>query len=405
MHSAGMLRSNTCLLTGLYVGFIEREACWRATVARPRVNKIDGQWPPNKSLNTHAYPAVGYTQTCKSGMQQRRLRIVGGLMDKIRWGILGPGGIARQFAAGLQLLPDAELVAVGSRTQEGADRFADEFAVPHRHSSYAELAANSNVDVIYIATPHSQHAENALLCLQAGKAVVCEKPFTINATQAETVIALARRERLFLMEAMWTRFLPVMVKVRELLHAGVIGELRMLHADFGFRTEFDPSGRLFAPELGGGALLDVGVYTVSLASMLFGTPDRVVGLAHLGQTGVDEQSAMVLGYPGGQLAALSVAVRTATPQTATIMGSEGMIQIPTPWWRPTQINLLRAGKPAEVIDLPFAGNGYNYQAAEVMRCLRAGLLENEIMPLDETLAIMQTLDRLRAQWELRYPGE
>jgi predicted dehydrogenase len=326
-------------------------------------------------------------------------------MDKIKWGILGLGGIARQFAQGLHVCPDAELVAVGSRTQERADRFGDEFAVARRYSSYDELAYAQDIDVIYIATPHPLHAENTLLCLQAGKAVLCEKPFTMNAAQAQAVINFARGEQKFLMEAMWTRFLPAMVKVRELLTAGAIGEPLMLQADFGFRVSFDPRGRLFAPELGGGALLDMGIYVVSLASMLFGEPDRTTGLTQLGETGIDEHSAMVLGYPGGQLASLAISLRTATPQTATIMGIEGMIHIPAPWWKPTRLSLTASGKASEVIDLPFEGNGYNYEAEEVMRCLRVGKLESETMPLDETLAIMQTLDRIRAPWGIHYPME
>ena len=327
------------------------------------------------------------------------------MMDKIKWGILGLGGIARQFARGLQVCPDAELVAVASRTQEGADRFGAEFGVARRYGSYADMAQAPDIDVIYIATPHPLHAANTILCLQAGKAVLCEKPFTMNAAQAQTVIDLARREQKFLMEAMWTRFLPVLVKVRDLLAAGAIGEPCMLQADFGFRVSFDPRGRLFAPELGGGALLDLGIYVVSLASMLFGTPDRTTGLTQLGESGVDEHSALILSYPGGQLANLAISLRTTTPQTATIMGTEGMIHIPAPWWKPTQLHLIAPGNTAEIIDLPFEGNGYNYEAEEVMRCLRAGELESKTMPLDETLAIMQTLDRIRAPWGLRYPME
>ena len=327
-------------------------------------------------------------------------------MDKIHWGILGTGMIATKFAEGLMALPDAELVAVGSRSQSSADDFGYEFDVPHRHASYTALADDPDVDVVYVATPHPFHRENSILCLEGGKAVLCEKPFAINASEAEDIIALAREKGLFLMEAMWTRFLPVLVRTRELVAKGTIGEVRALFADFGFRTAFDPKSRLFDPQLGGGALLDVGVYTISLASMVFGTaPSRINGMAHLGQTGVDEQSAVILGYDQGQLAILAVAVRTEMPQEAVLVGTEGRIRLHAPWWRSTTLTLSRPREKDEVLHLPYEGNGYNYEAAAVMDCLRAGKTESDVMGLDETLAIMQTLDRIRAQWDLRYPME
>ena len=323
--------------------------------------------------------------------------------QKIRWGILGTGNIAHQFARGVSVLTDAELVAVGSRSQETADAFGDEFGVDRRHPSYEALANDPGVDAIYISTPHSLHRENSLLCLNAGKAVLCEKPFMINACEAVDVVDAAREKRLFLMEAMWTRFLPVMVRVKELLAEQTIGDVQMLAADFGFRTNVNPQHRLFDPALGGGALLDVGVYPVSLASMIFGAPARVAGVAHLGETGVDEQGAMVLGYDGGQIASLYTAVRTNTPHDALIMGTKGSIKINSPWWKPTALTLLVDGADPAVIELPYEGNGYNYEAAEVGRCLRAGKLESDQMPLDETLAIMRTLDQIRAEWGLQYP--
>jgi predicted dehydrogenase len=327
------------------------------------------------------------------------------MADKIRWGILSTGNIAHQFARGLSVIRDAELIAVGSRTQESANAFGDEFNVPRRYTSYEALAHDPDVDAIYIGTPHPMHAPNMLLCLEAGKAVLCEKPFTINAREAEGVIRRAREKRLFLMEAMWTRFAPAMAKVRELVAADAIGEVRMLTADFGFRFGFEPKHRLLNPELGGGGLLDVGIYPVSLSYMLFGAPDEIVSQAHLGETGVDEQTALIFKYSGGQLALLSCAVRTETPQEALIMGTKGRIKIAPTWWKPERFTLNISGQPEQVIDMPFTGNGYNYEALEVMNCLRAGLLESPIMPLDETLSIMRTLDAARAPWGLVYPGE
>ena len=323
----------------------------------------------------------------------------------IRWGILGTGRIAGLFATGLASVPGAEIAAVGSRTQEAADAFGDRFAISRRHGSYAALAADPDVDVIYVATPHTLHAENSLLCLGAGKAVLCEKPFALNARQADEVIAFARGRGLFLMEAMWSRYYPAMVRARELLAGGAIGEPRLLNADLGFRSQVNPAGRLYNPALGGGALLDVGVYPVSFASMVFGTPTDILTRGHLGETGVDEQGAIILGYPGGRLAVLYTSIRTPTPHEGTIMGMEGMLRIGLDWHKPDRVTLNRPGQPEEVTRIPFEGNGYNYEAAEVVACLRDGRTESAIMPLDETLAIMRTLDAIRERWGLTYPGE
>jgi predicted dehydrogenase len=328
-------------------------------------------------------------------------------MDKVRWGILGTGRIANEFAQGLSVLPDAELVAVGSRARQTADAFGDKHHVPHRHASYEALAGDPDVDVIYISTPHPLHADNSIMCLRGGKAVLCEKPFTINAAEAQAVVDEARRRKLFLMEGMWTRFIPLMGRVRQLLAEGVIGEVRMLTADFAFRTGLNPQGRLFALPLGGGALLDVGIYVVSFASMVMGAgvPPHITSMAHLGETGIDEQSAYMLGYDGGRLAMLYAAVRTNSPHEGVIMGTDGMIRIHRELFHPTRMTLSLPGKPDEMIEVPFVGNGFNYEAAEVMRCLRAGKTESDVMPLDETIAIMRTMDQIRAPWGLKYPGE
>jgi predicted dehydrogenase len=249
------------------------------------------------------------------------------------------------------------------------------------------------------------HQENTLTSLRGGKHVLCEKPFTINAAEAQVIIDEARQRKLFLMEAMWTRFIPLMVEVRRLIADGAIGVVRMINSDFGYRTGFREDSRAFDPALGGGALLDVGVYPISLASMLLGTPDRIVSMAELGKTGVDEQSAFILGYPQGQLAVLYTAVRTSTPQDAVIMGETGMIRVHPPFWIPKKMTLKVAGKDAQELEIPYEANGYNYEAAEVANCVRAGMLESEVMPLDESLAIMQTMDAIRAQWGMKYPME
>ena len=327
-------------------------------------------------------------------------------MSKLRWGIIGTGNIAHKFATGLGACEDAELVAVGSRKQQTADKFGDEFSVAHRHASYEALANDPDVDVVYVSTPHSFHHDNTLLCLGAGKHVLCEKPFAINAPQAAGMIAVARKKKLFLMDAMWSRFQPAEVRMRELIADGAIGEVRMIHSDFGFRTGgVDPKARLFNPELGGGALLDVGVYNVGLASMLFGPPTQVKALAQLGETGVDEQAAVILAHQGGRLAISSTAIRTRTMHEAVIIGTDGWIRIDPPWWRTHGLTLEVHGTEPRHIDTPMTSNGYNYEAEEVMRCIREGKLESDVMPLDETLSIMRTLDAIRAQWGLKYPME
>jgi len=327
------------------------------------------------------------------------------MSHRIRWGILGTGKIAHQFAAALRRLPAADLLATGSRSAESAARFSDEFGISRRYGSYTELVSDPEVEVIYVATPHSCHAENTRLALNAGKAVLCEKPLTINAAQADEVIRLARERKLFLMEAMWTRCFPLMKKLRELLASGTIGEVRQLTADFGFRAEYQDESRLFGPAYGGGALLDVGVYPVSLSSMLFGPPKRIVSTANLGSTGVDEEAAMILTHGRGEMAILHTAIRLETAQEAVITGTRGRIRIHSPWWRPTTMTLSSEGKPDDRLDFPLTGNGYEYEAQEVMDCLRSGKLESPLMPLDESLSIMKTLDAIRAQWGMKYPME
>lgn len=323
----------------------------------------------------------------------------------VRWGILGAGNIAKAFAKGVLLLPDAKLTAVGSRDAAKSNTFADEFHIPNRHDSYQALVQDPEVDVVYVATPHPFHKEHTLLALNAGKAVLCEKPFTINAAETQTLIETARAKKLFLLEGMWSRFFPLMGRLRDLLKENAIGEPRLLQADFGFRAGFNPQSRLFDPALGGGGLLDVGVYPISLASMIFGTPDRITGLATLGETGIDESAVMALGYPGGALAALTTGVRINTPQAAVLLGTDGRITLPSPWWKPTKLIVSRSGQPDEVIEETLEGTGFQFEAQHVAECLRAGKTESDILPLDESLSIMRTLDTLRAQYGVKYPME
>jgi predicted dehydrogenase len=323
---------------------------------------------------------------------------------RIRWGILGTGKIAAHFARALARMDDAELLAVGSRAQETAEAFGAAHGVPRCYASYDALVRDDEVDVVYVATPHVFHARDTLMCLAAGKAVLCEKPLTVNAREAAEVVAEARRRGLFLMEAMWTRFLPVTRALRRFVADGAIGEVQLVEVDFGAELAFDPESRLFKLELGGGALLDLGVYPLSLMSMLLGTPSEVMSLARLGESGVDELNAIICRYPSGALGLCSSATRVATPQEAVIAGTEGWIRLHAPWYRGRALTLRRAGE-LELFAYPYEGNGYQFEAAEVHRCLRAGLQESEVMPLDESVSLMATLDRVRSSWGLRYPQD
>ena len=328
------------------------------------------------------------------------------MRHSIRWGILGTGSIAHKFAEGLKAVPDGELVAVGSRSLLSANTFADEYGIPQRYGTYESLAAEADIDVVYVSTPHTLHCQNTLLCLNSGKSVLCEKPFAVNAVEAKTMIQCAREKNLFLMEAMWTRFIPAIIQVRQWLDEDVIGEVRMVLADFGFRAERNPEDRLFNPALAGGALMDIGVYEVSLASMILGQqPSHITAVADIGSTAVDEQTTMAFRYKTGALGAFSCAIRTNANNEASILGDDGRIRIQSPFWNSDRGDLIKSDGTTRSIEPDRSGNGYNYEASEVARCLRAGMLESPALPLDETLAIMQTLDTIRADINLVFPGE
>ena len=325
-------------------------------------------------------------------------------MKEYKWGILGPGGIAHKFMRGINAIPNAVPYAVGSRDLDRAKSFADQYGLKKAYGNYDDLAKDPEVDVIYVATTHPHHEEAAIKCLSNGKAVICEKPFAANAAQAERMIECARKNKVFLMEAMWTRFLPHICKTRELIANGAIGKVMHVNADFGFRAGVDPSGRLFSPWTAGGSLLDVGVYNVSFCSMIFGKqPDNVQSYLNIGSTGVDETASVLLSYDGGQSALLLSAIRLNTPQEAVIYGEEGSIKL-TPYWCGDTIRLNNKDG-AQEIKLPFDDGGFQFEAMEVMSCLDKNLLESSIIPLDETLAVMKTLDKIRYDNNLRYPFE
>ncbi|PSQ64633.1 MAG: gfo/Idh/MocA family oxidoreductase [Bacteroidetes bacterium QH_2_64_74] len=322
------------------------------------------------------------------------------------WGILGTGTIAHLVAEDLALLPNAELTAVGSRAQERADAFGDTFDVPHRHGSYEALVANPDLDVVHVASPHSAHLEHATMALEAGCAVLCEKPLALNAEQAERLIATARRRDQFLMEAMWTRFLPVMDDVRRLVHdEQALGDVHLLQADIGVAQSFDPTHRLFDPALGGGALLDLGVYPLAFAFDLFGPPDTVTSSAVIGETGIDEQCAAVFRYDDGTQAVWHASVRANAGRTCVLAGTGGRLRGTRAWWKGAPFELTRDDGTAETWARPYEGNGYQFEAAHVMHCLRAGRTESPRMPLDESRALLETMDALRNEWGVTYPQE
>jgi len=317
--------------------------------------------------------------------------------EPLRWGLIGTGGIAATFAADLELTDSGVAVAVGSREMDSADRFGDRFGVPNRHASYEAVVADPEVDVIYVATPHPFHHANAHLALGAGKPVLVEKAFTINAAEARDLVATARAEGLFLMEAMWTRFLPHIAQIRGLLDDGVLGEIVTVTADHGQWFAEDPEFRMFAPELGGGALLDLGVYPVSFASMVLGEPQRIVSVISPAFTGVDGQTSMVFGYATGAQAVLTCSLSAKSPTRAAIVGTEARIEIDGDFYAPTSFTLISRSGEQTRFDAPHEGRGLRHEADEVARCLREGLLESPLMPLDESVSIMATMDAVLAQ--------
>ena len=318
------------------------------------------------------------------------------MTEPLRWGLIGTGWIADSFAADLAFTDSGRAVAVGSRRIETANSFADRFEIPNRHGSYEELVADPEVDVVYVATPHPLHHPNALLALGAGKPVLVEKPFTMNAAEARELVAAARAEKLFLMEAMWTRFLPHIAQIRRLIAEGALGEIVTVSADHGQWFAKDPEFRLFAPELGGGALLDLGVYPVSFASMLLGAPSTISALIEPAFSGVDGQTSMLFGYDSGAQAVLSCTSLAKSPTRAAIVGTEARIEIDGDFYSPSSFTLITRSGEETRYDEPHRGRGLWYQADEVARCLQGGLLESPLMPLDESVSIMQTMDAVLA---------
>jgi len=321
---------------------------------------------------------------------------------EIRWGIMGAGRMAAKFASDLPRVPGARLAAVGSLSMRRAEAVVQPYAGARAHNSYEALAADPDVDIIYVATRNPQHCPCARLSLDAGKPVLCEKPFSMNTAEARQMIDLARERKLFLMEALWTRFFPAVREMMRLIEDGAIGPTRMINVNFGYAGDPDPKGRLLNPAQGGGTLMDVGVYAIALANMLFGRSRRVSSFASMGATGVDEALAILMQFAGGQLATCNCSITLHTFKEADIIGATGRIRIHEPCWKPHTLSLVYHGKEPRVISHPYPGLGYQFEIAEVMRCLREGLLECPLMPLDDTLAVMEVVDACRSQWKHMY---
>jgi predicted dehydrogenase len=323
-----------------------------------------------------------------------------GVMTRpVRWGFIGTGKIAQTFAQDLRLIDEGEVVAVGSRHRETAEAFADEFNIPRRYDSYEALVSDPDIDAVYVGTPHPMHLENASLALGHGKPVLVEKAFTMNAAEARELVALARSKNLFMMEAMWTRFLPHVVALRDLVSRGELGELVMVEADHGKWFEPDPHFRLFAPELGGSAMLDLGVYPVSFASMLLGSPSRMVSMVDPAFTGVDGQASMIFGYDSGAQALLTCTSRARSATRACVTGTLARVEIDADFYSPTNFRLITRRGDVTAFDFTVPPRGLRFQAIEVARCLEEGLLESPTMPLDETISIMETMEKVMATLE------
>ena len=323
----------------------------------------------------------------------------------IRWGILATGGIADTFCRDLAEVPDAEIAAVGSRSQSSADEFASRHGAARAHGSYAALLADPGVDVVYVATPHPFHEANVLGALDAGKAVLCEKPLGVRTAESERMVAAARERGLFLMEAMWMRCTPGVRRLRALVDSGRIGAVRNVRADLGFALTTDPSARTQDPDLGASTLLDVGVYPLTFATMLLGEPHELTGGAVLTERGIDDAAGLVLTYGSGAIATVTCAQNAATDSTATVAGDRGRIEVAAPIMAPPWLRVVIDDEEPEVFAEPTIGVGMAHEAIEVQRCLRAGLVESPLVPLAETMLVARLLDRARQVCGVRLPGD
>lgn len=325
--------------------------------------------------------------------------------ERPRWGILATGRISTDFVRDLTMIGGI-VAAVGSRHLASARAFADRFGIRRAYGSYQELVADPDVDIVYVGTPNTMHTSNALLALEAGKHALVEKPFAVNATDARLVVEQASDRGLVVLEAMWTRWMPHMMRVRELVRSGALGELRGLVADCGLRLPDDPGHRVHNPRLAGGALLDLGVYPVSFAWDLFGAPDRIHAIGDMTPSGVDAMTSVLIGFPGRRQAALQTTLDVRTTMTATVFGTEARLQIDPFWFFPSSFTLVDpAGRVIERFDESIPGRGMQFEAIEMERLVTEGRLSGDILPPWQSVKIMETLDEIRSQIGLHFPAE
>jgi len=325
------------------------------------------------------------------------------MIKKINWGILGAGKIAHKFANDLKLVEDANLVAIGSRDEQRGIEFAAKYQIPKVYTTYEALASASDIDVIYVATPHGFHREHSLICLNHNKAVLCEKAFAHNSVQVAEMVKTAREKKVFLMEAFWTKFLPQFEKVQQIIADGTIGDIRWIQADFGFISD-PPAERLFDPALGGGSLLDIGIYPVFLAQTLLGKPKHIQSAMVPFSSGVDRQCSVTFTYENGAMASLFSTLSADTPVEAVIAGTNGRIE-----WRNRFHNatgklylVVDKDEPKEIEVYRESGYGYQFEARHVTSCLQKGLIESPTMTLTDSIDLMDTLDRIRREAGIRY---
>jgi len=324
---------------------------------------------------------------------------------KFRWGVIGPGRIARRFADSFSLLPHAEICAVASRDATRATEFAAHYNIPKVYTDYKLLAQDDELDAVYIATPHAYHVDCALLCLKNKKPVLCEKPLTLNRTLAQALINVAREHNTFLMEAMWTRFIPATVKTLELIQAGVIGEVKFIQADFGFAAPFDATSRIYDLKLGGGAQLDVGVYPMFLALAVLGKPENIKAFGKLASTGADENTSALLYYKNGAMANIYSSIVAESPKQADIVGTTGTITIHTPWYKSQAISVTIGKEEKKLTHIPYPGTGFEFQIEEVMRCVKGNNIESDLMSHDFSLMMAEVSDEIRKQIGMKYLNE
>lgn len=329
-------------------------------------------------------------------------------MKRINWAILGCGRIAGKFAADLQLIPDATLYAVASRDLEKARAFAAQYPAEHIYGSYEALVSNPNIDVIYIATPHSHHHEHTLLCLRHNKAVLCEKAFAINGAQVREMVSEARHRKVFLMEAMWTKFLPHFHTVQRMIADGQLGTIQSIQVNFGFLPPQPPAQRIFDPALGGGTLLDIGIYNVFLVLSILGKPEKIQGIMKRASTGVDEQLALQFQYKDGTVAQLLSSFSSNLQTDANIAGDKGRIRLTSRFYEPSATIEFYPERVDSLQIIPVnkaPGWGYHYQIRHVQDCLRQGLTESPVMTLQDSVDLMETMDAVRAEVGLVYPAD